>query len=241
MNDATSPDVFARALQDRRKRAARRRLVALLAGVVAVLLVGVAVYLLYFSSVFVTRDVEVTGTKYLTVDQVIAQAQVPKEEPLALLDVSGISSRVAQLPEVALVSVGRRFPGTVLIDVTERRLAYQRVVGAQYQWVDETGTVFRTADAAVADAPLAMVDGDDPRLLRDVATVVAHLPDAVRPDVKQIRARGVDDITVELADGRRVVWGSAEDSQVKGEVLSVLLGTEAKVYDVSAPANPTTK
>ncbi len=200
-----------------------------------------AVYLLYFSSVFVTRDVEVTGTKYLTVDQVIAQAQVPKDAPLALLDVSGISSRVAQLPEVAVVSVGRRFPGTVLIDVTERRLVYQRVAGAQYQWVDETGTVFRTADTAVADAPLATVDGDDTRLLRDVATVVGHLPDAIRPDVKQIRARGVDDITVELADGRRVLWGSAEDSQVKGEVLAVLLGTEAKVYDVSAPANPTTK
>lgn len=241
MNDATSPDVFARALQERRKRAARRRLIALLASIAAVVLLGVGVYLLYFSSVFVTRDVEVTGTNYLTVEQVLAQAQVPKEEPLALLDVSGISSRIAELPEVAVVTVGRRFPGTVLIEITERQLVFQRVVGAKFQWVDGTGTVFRTADAAVADAPLAAVDGDDPRLLRDVATVVGHLPDAVRPDVKQIRARGVDDITVELADGRRIVWGSAEDSQVKGEVLAVLLGTEAKVYDVSAPANPTTK
>lgn len=241
MSEATSPDVFARALQDRRRRRTRRRLIAILAAAVVLLAGGVAVYLLYFSDVFVSKEVEVSGVSLLTVDQVLEQAQVPRGEPLAALDVAAISSRVAKLPEVAVVTVGRRFPGTVLIDVTERVLVYQRVIGGRYQWVDATGTVFRTADAAVPDAPVATVAGDDARLLMDVATVVGHLPAKVVGDVKQVQAKGVDDITIQLADGRRIVWGSAEDSGLKGSVLEALLGVDAKVYDISAPANPTTK
>ena len=43
-----------------------------------------------------------------------------------------------------------------------------------------------------------------------------------------------------LRDGRQVVWGSAEDSAAKAEVLVALLKEPAKRYDVSVPGQPTT-
>jgi cell division protein FtsQ len=39
----------------------------------------------------------------------------------------------------------------------------------------------------------------------------------------------------------KVVWGSADDSGRKAEVLSVLMHRKAQVYDVSAPDLPVTK
>ena len=45
-----------------------------------------------------------------------------------------------------------------------------------------------------------------------------------------------------LKDGRTVVWGSAEESDTKAEVLATLLATvQAQTYDVSVPSKPTTR
>ena len=37
------------------------------------------------------------------------------------------------------------------------------------------------------------------------------------------------------------MWGSSDDSATKAEVLEDLLQTEAEVYDVSVPTQPTTR
>ena len=88
---------------------------------------------------------------------------------------------------------------------------------------------------------LATTSQDDQRLLRDVATVVHWIPSDVVPDVVGLGATAVDHITLQLTDDREVVWGSAEQSELKSEVLGTLLQVEASVYDVSAPTYPTTR
>jgi cell division protein FtsQ len=51
----------------------------------------------------------------------------------------------------------------------------------------------------------------------------------------------VDQISLVLKDGRKVVWGSADQSDTKADVLATLLaGVQAQVYDVSVPSKPTT-
>ena len=51
----------------------------------------------------------------------------------------------------------------------------------------------------------------------------------------------MDSITLTLADGRSVRWGSADESQRKVQVLAILLKQKASVYDVSGPEQPTTR
>ena len=51
----------------------------------------------------------------------------------------------------------------------------------------------------------------------------------------------VDKIRSVLPDGRNVVSGSAEDSDQKAEVLSVLLHQPGQQLDVSVPGRPTTR
>jgi cell division protein FtsQ len=51
----------------------------------------------------------------------------------------------------------------------------------------------------------------------------------------------VDEIKLVLATGRRVIWGSAEDSDQKAEVLAVLLKQPGNQIDVTVPGRPTTR
>lgn len=237
----TSPGAFARALQEQRRRRARRKLVGLVTGGLVLVLGALGIYLFWFSDVFAVDDVSVSGTSLLTEDEVRDVAAVPMGQPLVGIDVPAISARVADLVQVADVEVDRRLPGTVGIAVTERALVYQRAVDDAYQWVDRTGRIFHTAAEPRAGVPVVESATDDQRLLADVATVVRHLPEPVAARVLRIEARGVDEIVLRLTEEDTVVWGSAEQSELKAEVLVVLLDVDASVYDVSAPAHPTTK
>ena len=44
-----------------------------------------------------------------------------------------------------------------------------------------------------------------------------------------------------LRDGRTVLWGSADESALKAEVLVALLDGPGRTFDVSVPGQPTFK
>lgn len=242
MSNTTSPGAFAKALQEQRRRRNRRKLVGAVAGVLVLVLGGLGIWLLWFSDALAAREVRVSGAMLLDEQQVVDVAAVTLGEPLVSVDLQAVQERVMDLVQVAGVEVGRDYPSTVTIELTERTMVYQRLVGERYEWVDGDGVVFHATDVPQAGRVVATTAGDDPRLLADVATVVEHLPDAVSTRVVDVDARGVDEIVITLTDGDTVAWGSADESELKAEVLEVLLAqVEADVYDVSAPAYPTTR
>ena len=52
----------------------------------------------------------------------------------------------------------------------------------------------------------------------------------------------IDQITLVLRDGREVLWGSADESALKAQVIDrLLVSQKAGVYDVSVPGSPTTR
>ena len=67
------------------------------------------------------------------------------------------------------------------------------------------------------------------------------LPAEVRRQVREVRAAGLESVTLRLSRGRSVMWGSTERGDRKADVLAVLLSRKASVYDVSAPDTPTTR
>lgn len=209
---------------------------------VATVLVAALVWLFFFSDIFRAREATVEGNALVGVDDVLAAAAVPTGMPLLLVDTEPIEARVLELPEVRSVSVERDFPDAVRVVVEERDAVYQLQDAGSYSWVDAEGIVFRTNQAADPTLPAARVSGErDERILSDIATVVRAIPSAVAGEVSRIDAASVDRIQLTLADDRTVVWGSAEDSELKSQVLTPLLGVDAKVYDVSAPNHPTTR
>lgn len=241
MSQPLAPGAFAKALQDRRRGDRKRRWILWGSIVGAVVLIGAAIYLLGFSPVFATHNVQVNGTSLLTEDEVREAAQVQLELPVLREDTGAIAERVRQLKPVRDVAVGRALPDTIVINVTERTLSYQVKEKGSVSWVDTEGVIYNTSSAGSDGVIQVSAPDADDRLRRDIATVVANLPGNVKGDIESFSAKAVDRISFTLSGDREVVWGSAEESELKGQVLSALLSVEASVYDVSAPRDPITR
>ncbi|HET7724027.1 MAG TPA: FtsQ-type POTRA domain-containing protein [Propionibacteriaceae bacterium] len=225
-----------------RRRERLRRRVLRLGAVIGVLVVLVAAaWLVYLSPVFAVTTVTVTGTSVLTPESVREAGKVPLGTPLARLDTGAVRSRVAQLKPVAQVAVTRSLPHTVKIAVTERTAVYALSAGTGFDLVDSAGVDFTSVPDAPKGLVVATITGDDERLRRDVATIVTSLPQAVRDRAVLVTAKTPDSIVIDLNGGTEVVWGSAESSSQKAQVLAALLSVKAGVYDVSSPSHPTTK
>lgn len=228
-------------LAAKRRQRLRRRILQVGAAVVVLAVVAGAVWLVYFSSAFAATTVSVSGTSVLTPGEVTAAAKVPLGTPLARLDTAAVATRVKQLKAVADVTVTRSVPHGVKIVVTERTAVYALSSSSGFDLVDASGVAFTT----VADAPkgivVARITGDNERLRKDVATVVVALPQVLRDRAVLITADTPDSIVIELSGGAEVIWGSAESSAQKAQVIAALLSVKAGVYDVSSPSHPTTK
>ncbi|MDR1355924.1 MAG: FtsQ-type POTRA domain-containing protein [Propionibacteriaceae bacterium] len=226
-----------RALQVRKLRSRRKVLKRWLLGIGAVVVVGFAAWVVFFSSLLALSEVRVEGNKIISADEVIDVAQVPLNTPLARADTAAIQERVATLSPVAKVAVSRSWPHTLRITITERAIVCQRLAGGIYQWVSADGVVFNvTAERQTVPVVRTATAAED--LLVDAAIVVVHLPETVLTQLAEVQVISRDMIIVELSDGRQILWGSTDESELKAQVIVVLLSVSATVYDVSAPGHP---
>jgi len=234
-------------MADARKRFARRqwarRWLTWRYVVAVVLLLAVSiggVYLVFFSTTLSVQGVEVTGTKTLSEQKVREVADVPTGGPLATVDLDTIAYRVRSLAVVESAEVSRKWPHDVLIQIVERTPVAVVEIAGQLHSLDEEGKVFGSYDRAPQGLPHVRADaGVDSDALAEGARVVAALPDDISTRVDFAEVHSVDEITLRLRDGREVLWGSAEQSDEKAEVLVALLRNDAQTYDVSVPGFPT--
>jgi cell division protein FtsQ len=233
-------------------RFSRRRLLARLVryrvqllALLALCVTGAVVWLVYFSTVLGVHRIEVEGNTLLSSEQVERAAGVELGSALAGLDVDQVADRVAALAPVASVEVQRRWPRGLSIVVTERQAVAVVREGGTLSGMDADGVVFRRFDDVVQRLPLVDADQLDPAgrddALAEVATAVAALEPAVARRVDHVEVASRDSIVLVLNGGDLVMWGSAEQSSLKGRVLTVLLEEEATRYDVSVPGQPTTR
>lgn len=232
-----------------RRRFARRQwarrwlsLRYVLALVLVVALIGTAVYMVFFSTALQVKKVQVTGNSLVSDARVREIADVPLGEQLALVDLARASARVGALAEVKSVDVTRSWPDGVRVAVVERTPVGVVELAGRLRGLDADGVVFRDYKAAPKGMPRirpGAAAGTD--ALKEAATVVSALPKDLAARVDHVEVATVDQITLVLRDQRQVMWGSAEDSATKAEVLDGLLAAvQAQVYDVSVPGNPTT-
>lgn len=217
--------------------------------VLALVLVGAvaagAGWVVYGSSVLGVDRVEVSGASGAAAAQVRAAAAVPPGQPLARVDLAAVQRRVEAVAVVRSADVTRSWPHAVRVEVVERTAVAVVEVGRRLRGMDAEGVLFRTyaAGAVPAGLPrLRLGDAVGREAMVEGATVAGALPDALRARVRYVEVRTVDDISLSMTAGRTVVWGSAEESEQKAEVLEALLkARRATTYDVSVPGQPTTR
>ncbi|WP_282691789.1 FtsQ-type POTRA domain-containing protein [Streptomyces sp. CC208A] len=214
------------------------------------LLVGGVAWALYGSTWFRVEDVKTSGTAVLTPAQVEAVAAVPVGAPLVTVDTDAIEARLREeLPRIASVDVFRSWPHGIGLKVTERKPVLLLEKRGTFTEVDSTAVPFATVTTPPRGVPRLVLDVaaspslrrfDADRLLAEAVRVRSELPDAIAKDTRVVRLSSYDSVTLELAGGRTVLWGSAEHGPAKARVLTALMKATPKAghFDVSAPSAP---
>ena len=211
------------------------------ASVVVVALVVGGGWLVWFSSVLTVKHVTVQGEHLLSEQRVLDSAGIPSGAHLATLDLDAISARIRSLAPVRSVDVSRDWPDGVLIKVTERKAVAVVSVGGDVRGMDSDGVLFRSYRGTPPPLPRVETTPDTGSdALAEAAQVIAALPPGLSARVDHVQVRTVDQIDLVLQHGAVVVWGSADQSAEKAQVLSALLHQPARRYDVSVPGRPVT-
>ncbi|MFC7580827.1 cell division protein FtsQ/DivIB [Schaalia naturae] len=235
-------------LEERRR--ARRHLRAVRAAVLVAMLgtVAVVVWAVFASPLLrLSGDaVEVQGaTGALSADEVRAAVEPFEGTPLVLLDTDEVARAVSALPLARDVTVARDWPDGVRVGVTVRTAAMAVSADGGVQLVDDQGVVVGEQAERPDGLPLAVLPDDGQAQARtqaagQIGTVWAALPEDLRAQVGTISSDGAQ-VTLSLAGGQTVRWGTEEDSDLKARVLAVLLAQRpATTYDVSVPTRPVT-
>ena len=203
-----------------------------------------------FSPILAVGTISVTGTRLVTADQVETALKPLKGKPLPQVSDEDVSRLLEPLVQIKSVSTQARPPSELVVEVLERipvALVKQR---EQYQLVDVDGVVLATT-ADPASVSLPVIDGGAGTIGKDLFQATAEVLGALPPDVlsklSNASAQSVDAVELKLVDGQTIIWGNAEEKELKAKVLAALLKVPAdpknpvRVYDVSAPRHPVTR
>ncbi|WP_343320065.1 cell division protein FtsQ/DivIB [Arthrobacter sp. TMP15] len=233
----------------------RRNLVFTAAGVLAVLVLVMVIAL--FSPVLAVKTVVFDGSKLVS-DQVLQDAVAPiLAKPLPQVTDVQVQDLLSDVIQVKSSRIEARPPSTLLIHIVERVPVALLKNDDDYLLVDQDGVQLgSTKDPGSVALPL--IDGGKAAIGQDtfqaMTAVLANLPQSILGQLANATAKSPDAVELKLADGRSIIWGNANDMELKAQVLEALLSAPpptaaegkpepapVKVFDVSAPRHPVTR
>ncbi|MBT2512077.1 cell division protein FtsQ/DivIB [Arthrobacter sp. ISL-30] len=231
-----------------RRRKLKRRIIwvsSITAALVAALIVG-AVY----SPVLAIRTFTIDGTRLLAPDQVRTVLAPLEGKPLPQVGKDEVTGLLKPLVQVRSVTIEAHPPSELVVHVQERVPVALMKQGEQYLLVDVDGVQLgATADPESVALPL--IDGGGTAVGKDIFAAITGVLGTLPPDIlarmSTASAESVDSVKLKLDDGKTVVWGNAEEMELKARVLEALLRAPAdpkvpvSVYDVSTPRHAFTK
>lgn len=227
------------------KRSRRRRLVwtVVLGSIatLAVVVIGGA-----YSPLMALRDVRVEGARRIPAAEVQAAFAGALGTPLPLIASADVHAALSAFPLIETYSTETIPPGTLVVRIVERTPVGVIDTGEGLELVDAAGVVIERPDVRPEGQPLIEAEGGIAgEGFRAAAAVVRSLPAEVRGQLVGVHAATADDVRLLLAAGATVVWGSAEDSELKAAGLARLMQAappdSVSQYDVSAPSSLVTE
>lgn len=217
--------------------AVRRRWPIYLAAGLVLSLIAAAGYILWFTAVLGVKHVSVTGAGDDLAAEVRGALAVPEGTPLIKVDLRAAELRVAEVPEVALVHITRRWPDTLAVDVQARTPVAVTSANGQLWLLDSGGDPYLRvpgAPAGLTVVELATPGPKDPAT-GAALTVIGSMTADFRKTVAKVQAPSAFDVTVVLQDHRVVHWGGADHGARKMQILPALLSQQGQTYDISDP------
>ncbi|WBU38737.1 FtsQ-type POTRA domain-containing protein [Homoserinibacter sp. YIM 151385] len=223
-------------------RRARTRRIAWITAAGILVVFGGLIAVAVFSPLLALRTITVEGASRLDAGELERAVSDQLGTPLALLDESRIRAALGEYRLIESYATELVPPGTMIIHVVERTPIGAVRIDGGVELIDPAGVVVDTLERRPAGIPVVRVpdDGTDSPAFRAIAEVLLAMPPERRENVRTVTATTPDDVSFTMTGGRTVVWGSAERSSHKSEVLVRLIRANASrpgEYDVSAPGS----
>ncbi|ALJ20805.1 FtsQ-type POTRA domain-containing protein [Microbacterium sp. No. 7] len=221
-----------------RRRRRRRIWIAGLGSLVVLLLATLGIV---HSPLFAVETITVVGAERVDAAAVEQSLASQAGTPLARVDTGQVKAALATFPMIASYALEARPPHELVVRIVERAPVGSLATEAGHVLVDAAGVVLSTTPEPVAGFPVITVDGGtEAPAFRAVADVFLALPPEIAAGVTEIAATTPNDVSFTLgAGGPTVVWGNADRSAEKAEVLAAILRARpadtAQLYDVSTP------
>ncbi|WP_292908199.1 FtsQ-type POTRA domain-containing protein [Microbacterium sp.] len=219
------------------QRSRRRRVLWLSVVGALILLIGGSVATAY-SPLFAVQKITVVGATTLDPATVESALDAQLGTPLALVDTSKVKAALLAFPLIETYALEAKPPHDLTVRIVERTPVGVIRSDAGYTLVDAAGVVLSTTSDQPAGQPLLEITGGtDSRAFESAGLVVRSLPADVRAALTGVRASTADDVTLTLSSGLTVVWGSEDESALKGVTLAraIALNPEASTIDVTSP------
>ncbi|MGP9694960.1 cell division protein FtsQ/DivIB [Brachybacterium sp. AOP25-B2-12] len=227
----------------------RRRRSVVITAVVVVLALVAGFLALWLLPALRVQDITVEGRGYVDAQEVDRAVAGARGTSVLMLPTGSLAAAVERVPGVRTAEVHRDWPGGMRVVLTERvPLALVTEADGTTAPVDADGVRLpAAAQQGAALVPLTVGPGsqDADGATRTMLAVLDSLPEDLRGRVSGISATTTSDVTLTVAlDGgasKSVVWGDAQDADLKARVTAALLPREGTVIDVTSPVAPVTR
>jgi len=166
-----------------------------------------------YSPLFAVEKITVVGASSLDASAVETALADQIGTPLALVDESDVKAALMAFPLIETFALEARPPHDLTLRIVERTPIGVIASDAGYTLVDAAGVALSTTPERPEGQPVIEVTGGTGSdVFESAGLVVRSLPADVRPEVVEVTATTLDDVTLTLASGLTIVWGSAEES-----------------------------
>ncbi|NGP44341.1 FtsQ-type POTRA domain-containing protein [Bacillaceae bacterium SIJ1] len=163
-------------IKKQRKRKANSMLIIYL----SVFFILIAV-ILYFQSPFShVQEVKVTGTHYVSQDEVVSLADVSQETSFVQLQEDEVAKRIENHEEIAQATVTKHFPNEVNISIKEhQRLAYIEKEGRFHPLLDNGVLLSDVSEEQLPTSAPLLESWNDDEALKIIAAELEDVPELV--------------------------------------------------------------
>ncbi|MCU1414445.1 MAG: hypothetical protein JWN80_1785 [Microbacteriaceae bacterium] len=222
-------------------RRSRRRRVTWLVAIICVLLLGGLTVGAIYSPLLSLKKIEVTGTSRVDKGKVLTALDSQLGTPLALVDFGRIRSELAAFPLIRSYVTESVPPDTLVVRISERTPIALLPTAQGFSVIDAAGVELQESTTRPAGLPELTGSAalTKSAAFRAAIDVLLSLSPEILAKVDSITAATADNVTLTLGGGATVLWGSDEQSALKGRVLATLIANQpgASRYDVTAPTS----
>ncbi|MCS4489017.1 FtsQ-type POTRA domain-containing protein [Corynebacterium sp. ES2775-CONJ] len=185
----------------------------------------------FFFPVFTVKEIISQGSQHTHAEDIQNVTDPLIGTNTVRVDTQDIAQDLVALPWVLTATVKTQLPSTVAIEIVEHEPVMYEAKEDGDHLIDRQGRVFVVEPHP--EGLIAVTGVTDDQGYRDILGVIESIGVAERSAIAEIQAPSASSMALLLKDGKRVFWGSNENSHDKAIALSVAVTRPEQTIDIS--------